>query len=461
MMTGFANGLEPMIRVKDLGKCYHIYSQPRHRLHQMLRSPFRVFNVQPRKYYREFWALHDVAFELKRGEILGVLGMNGSGKSTLLQLINGTLTPTNGTVEISGRTAALLELGAGFNPEFTGRENVFMNCSVMGLSETEIKERYDDIVAFADIGDFLEQPVKTYSSGMYIRLAFAAAINVDPDILIVDEALAVGDARFQHKCFNKLEELKNRGVTILFVTHSVDVVKSFCTKGMVLENGRMHYLGDPKEAAIKYYDILFPKDKKAAAKSGEPPSAIRDISAPNVRTENIQQAIDSYAYTVRPEENRKLRTFGKGGGYIDRIAITGLQRPNIFSGGEELTVEVAAVWDMETVLRLSEEHRVKPNILLGFALSDVKGTFLFGCHLQDKGIEIAASRSSAATAVIRLKLPHLATGTYFVTSAVALGSQENHIQLKWYDAAAELHCVSNHKHTYGMMHIAEFSAELH
>src|SRR5690606_26363765 len=190
------------ISVAGLSKCFHLYEKPRDRLLQM-------FSFGRRQYYSEFWALRDVSFEVRRGETIGVVGRNGSGKSTLLQMICGTLTPTAGTISTNGRIAALLELGAGFNPEFTGRENVYLNAAILGLSRQETDERFDDIAAFADIGDFIDQPVKMYSSGMYVRLAFAVAINSTPDILIVDEALAVGDVRFQYKCMRRIKDIQD------------------------------------------------------------------------------------------------------------------------------------------------------------------------------------------------------------------------------------------------------------
>src|SRR5439155_24116074 len=229
---------EIAVRVSDLSKCYHIYDRPPDRLKQsVLPKLQRLIRKPPRQYYREFWALKDVSFEVKKGESVGIIGRNGSGKSTLLQLICGTLSPTSGSVETNGRVAALLELGAGFNPEFTGRENVYMNGAVLGLSQEEIDARFDDIAAFADIGDFIDQPVKTYSSGMYVRLAFAVSINVDPKILVVDEALAVGDELFQRKCYSRIENIKDSGATILLVTHSATPVAQMCAQALLLDRG--------------------------------------------------------------------------------------------------------------------------------------------------------------------------------------------------------------------------------
>ena len=201
-----------VIRIEQAGKCYHMYDKPQDRLKQALLRWNRT-------YFREFWAVRGVSLEMQRGEAVGIVGRNGSGKSTLLQMIAGTLAPTEGRVQVAGRIAALLELGSGFNPEFTGRENVYLNGTILGLSTREIDERFDAIAGFADIGTFIDQPVKTYSSGMMVRLAFAVQVQVSPDILIVDEALAVGDALFQKRCFQRLEELRSQGVTLLFVSH--------------------------------------------------------------------------------------------------------------------------------------------------------------------------------------------------------------------------------------------------
>lgn len=235
------------IRARSLGKAFRIYGQPVDRL-------FELFTRKPR--HSVFVALHGVDLEIGRGETVGIVGRNGSGKSTLLQLIAGTLQPTRGTVEVHGRIAALLELGSGFNPEFTGRENVFLNGQVMGLRRHEVEERLERIEQFADIGTFIDQPVRTYSSGMLVRLAFAVAINTDPDILIIDEALAVGDEAFQRKCFARLEDIKARGATILFVSHAAASVVNLCDRAILLDNGEMLMAGRPKNVIALYQRLL-------------------------------------------------------------------------------------------------------------------------------------------------------------------------------------------------------------
>jgi lipopolysaccharide transport system ATP-binding protein len=246
------------IRVTNLSKCYQIYDTPRDRLKQLIAPRLqRLARITPKHYFREFLALNDVSFEVKKGDTVGIIGRNGSGKSTLLQIICGTLHPSGGIVETNGRIAALLELGSGFNPEFTGCENVFMNAAVLGLSKEETESRYDEIAAFADIGDFLDQPVRTYSSGMAVRLAFAVAINVDPQILVVDEALSVGDELFQRKCFSRIETIKKNGTTILFVSHAGGTIIELCDHAILMDTGEKLAMGTPKTIVGNYQKLLY------------------------------------------------------------------------------------------------------------------------------------------------------------------------------------------------------------
>jgi lipopolysaccharide transport system ATP-binding protein len=256
------------IRIHDVSKCYQIYGAPHDRLKQFLLPNLQRLAGRPsRKYFREFWALRNVSLDIRKGETVGIVGRNGSGKSTLLQIICGTLNPTGGIVETNGRVAALLELGSGFNPEFSGRENVYMNASVLGLKKEEIDVRFDDIAAFADIGSFIEQPVKTYSSGMMVRLAFAVAVSVDPEILIVDEALSVGDELFQRKCFSRIEAIRDAGATILFVSHSGSAVVELCDRAVLMDAGEKLAVGSPKQIVGCYQKLLYaPADKRGAVR---------------------------------------------------------------------------------------------------------------------------------------------------------------------------------------------------
>ena len=246
------------IRVSALGKCYQIYGRPQDRLKQSLW-------LGRRRFYREFWALRDATFDVRRGEAVGIIGRNGSGKSTLLQIVAGTVAPSTGDVEVNGRVAALLELGSGFNPEFSGRENVFLNGAILGMPPGEIAARFDEIASFADIGEFIEQPVKIYSSGMLVRLAFAVQAFLKPDVLIVDEALAVGDLAYQHKCMRRIRQLLDGGTTLLLVSHGLDMVKRFCDRGLWLDEGRLRYSGDAG-VAVEAGDCNAPCTEPALAR---------------------------------------------------------------------------------------------------------------------------------------------------------------------------------------------------
>jgi lipopolysaccharide transport system ATP-binding protein len=253
-----------VIQVKNLGKCYNIYNRPQDRLKQSIIPRLQQLVGRPvNRYFHEFWALHNISFEIKKGETVGIIGRNGSGKSTLLQITSGTLNPTSGIVTTQGRIAALLELGSGFNPEFSGRENVYLNGAILGLSKEEVDSRFDDIAGFADIGEFIEQPVKMYSSGMVVRLAFAVQAMVNPDILIVDEALAVGDEKFQRKCFARIEELKSRGTSILFVSHSGPQILELCDKALLLEQGERLMFAQPLQVIRAYQKLIYaPADER-------------------------------------------------------------------------------------------------------------------------------------------------------------------------------------------------------
>lgn len=274
----------PAIDVCQLGKCYRIYARPQDRLKQAL--------VRGRRqYFREFWALRDVSLSIHRGETVGIMGRNGCGKSTLLQLISQTLQPSTGQVQIRGRIAALLELGAGFNPDFSGRDNVYINAAILGLPRAEIDARFREIVAFAELEDFIDQPVKTYSSGMYVRLAFAVAVSVDPDILVVDEALAVGDEAFQRKCYRRIEEIQHRGGTILFVSHAASAIVELCDRAVLLDQGELLLTGEPKAVVMRYHQLLYtPAEKTAEIRAqirglrstpatGGPPSQVHATAA--------------------------------------------------------------------------------------------------------------------------------------------------------------------------------------
>lgn len=267
------------IRVQNLGKCYQVYPTPSSRLKQAIVSRAnRVIGRPASKVGTEFWALRNIDFEIPKGEAFGVIGRNGSGKSTLLQLITGVLNPTEGVVETRGRIAALLELGSGFNPEFTGRENVYLNGMLLGLSRAEVDRRFDSIAAFADIGEHLERPTKTYSSGMLVRLAFAVQVQIDPDILIIDEALAVGDALFQKRCFARINRLVDNGVTILFVSHDQETVRTVTRRALLLHEGGAVALGTSSETLLAYRRLINREESKYFASLAQA-NLVADVGA--------------------------------------------------------------------------------------------------------------------------------------------------------------------------------------
>jgi ABC-type polysaccharide/polyol phosphate transport system ATPase subunit len=264
------------IRANNLCKVYHVYVRPRDRLMQMV-AGWR------RNYFTEFSALHNASFEIMRGEAVGIIGRNGGGKSTLLQIIAGTLYPSSGTAEVRGRIAALLELGSGFNPEFSGRENVYLNGKILGLSKQEIDDRFNDIVDFSEIADFIDRPVKTYSSGMFVRLAFSVQVFSQPEILIVDEALSVGDVFFQQKCFNHIRELQRKGTTLLFVSHDMVAVRNICTRALLMNHGHLEFDGAPEEAVSRYY---------ALSNKNELIPRLQDVAVPILSEEGFADVID-------------------------------------------------------------------------------------------------------------------------------------------------------------------------
>ncbi len=425
---------EIAIDIQNLSKIYKLYEKPIDRLKETL-------SITGKSYHRDFYALNNVSLQIRKGETVGIIGKNGAGKSTLLKIITGVLAPTSGNVKINGRISSLLELGAGFNPEYNGLENIYLNGTIMGMTKEEVDERLQDILDFADIGDFIYQPVKTYSSGMYVRLAFSVAINVNPDILIVDEALAVGDARFQLKCFKKLEEIKNSGKTILFVSHAIDQVKAFCTKGILINDGTIIYQGDPKEASVKYFDLIFPKTAKTEAELLQ--KAAEDDKSHNGGNE----------YCLYPENGDTLQCFGKGGAKIEWIKIIGTDGKNIITGGESIEVYIKYTWDKEFVRLQQIENNLENDIGISLALADDKGNYVFGCNNFDAEIPVDIQRKNHEVAKFSLKLPYLKSGTYFMTFAIACGTQNHHVQLRWYDYLLELKCVSCKKNVYGIIHL--------
>lgn len=409
------------IEIRGISKVFPVYAKPHHRLAQMLARR----NKQ--RWYREFVALRDVSFKVERGETLGIVGRNGSGKSTLLQIICGTQTPTIGQVNVYGRVAALLELGSGFNPEFSGRENVFLNGMVLGLSREEIEQRFDAIAAFAEIGEFMERPVRTYSSGMYVRLAFAVAINVTPDILIVDEALSVGDEAFQRKCFARIDKIRDEGATILFVSHSASTVVELCNRAVLLDGGEVLAMGSPKYIVSRYQKLLYsPSDKfaaiRAAIKSGEETdaapeaveSSLTDQSAPGDGLPVLQAiSVDEVAVGEAYFEEGMVP---KSTFRYDAVAVA-IEDPHIE------TLEGARVNVLKTQREYVYVYRVRfdqgaAGVRCGMLIKNVKGLELAGCATS-REMERLAWVDAGTVLEVRFRFPCMfSSDTYFMNAGV-------------------------------------------
>ena len=300
------------VRVDGVSKRYDLYAKPSDQLKQyVLPRAQRLVGMQPRTYFREYWALRDVSLEVKRGEPFGIVGRNGSGKSTLLQIITGVLTPTTGTVTTNGRIAALLELGSGFNPEFTGRENVYLNAALLGFSSAEVDQRFDAIAAFADIGDYLDQPLKTYSSGMVVRLAVAVQTQVEPDILVIDEALAVGDALFQKRCYRQIDRLLDRGCALLFVSHEQEVVRSLTRRAVFLQGGTVRSSGPSADVVFAYREYL-QQEEEAAFRASAPAEAAGVAVQARPEASYGNMAVQLLGVEMRNGEGQPCTTFRVG-----------------------------------------------------------------------------------------------------------------------------------------------------
>ena len=422
------------IHVAGVGKFFEIYEKPSHRLWQMLCRGRKQF-------YKPFWALADISFAVARGECVGIIGRNGAGKSTLLQIVTGTLAPSAGEVRTRGRVAALLELGSGFNPEFTGRENVYLNASILGLGKQEIDAKYEDIVAFADIGEFIDQPVKSYSSGMTVRLAFAVVAHVDADVLIVDEALAVGDAFFTQKCMRFLRNFMKEH-TILFVSHDIAAVNSLCDRAILLESGRIKCAGSAKEVTEVYLEDLYESvqgtsefsRKPKGASSGVFPSASADMDFRDMRQDFINGT------TLRNDIkvfrfNEQGAAFGKGGATIENV---------VLADREGLPLQWVVGGEMVTLHVMCRAHQELFSPIIGFHLKDRLGQLLMGDNTFIAFLDtpLRVSADACFTAGFTFRMPILAAGEYSFAVAVAEGTQVEHVQHQWRHDALMISSVS-------------------
>jgi lipopolysaccharide transport system ATP-binding protein len=421
------------ITVKDVSKAYAIYAAPLDRLKQAIVP--RLLRSQ-RMYFKEHWANRDISFTVKRGESVAIIGRNGSGKSTLLKQISGTLTPTSGEITVRGKVAALLELGSGFNPEFTGRENVVLNASILGMAKEEIDQRLADIIAFAEIDDFIDQPVKTYSTGMAMRLAFSVITHVDADVLIVDEALAVGDAYFAQKCLRWLRQFRERG-TILFCGHDTGAVMTLCDRAIWIDGGKMVHEGTAKEVCEAYSVFVMEQTMGLKSKSAQKKkSAHEPVGREGAETEIVdgqQRPRPIIKRNIPPPPNANpvvfealddSNSFGSGDAELTNISLTTIDGSPLtwIEGGEAISIRAQA--DIKKDLAAP---------IAGFHVKDRLGQAILGDNtfLQYAGDPLTCSAGETLNIRFDLYLPNLASGRYSLTMAFASGTLEQHVQHHW------------------------------
>jgi len=360
------------ISVSHLSKCYQIYDTPRDRLKQFVLPPIqKVMRKNSKQYFKEFWALQNISFQVEKGETVAIVGRNGSGKSTLLQIITGMLMPSSGFVETHGCIAALLELGAGFNPEFSGRENVYLNAAVLGLSKEEVDDRFDDIAAFADIGEYIDRPAKTYSSGMLMRLAFAVNTCIEPEILIVDEALSVGDVPFQSKCFRRLRQLTENGTSILLVSHDISTVRSICRRALWLKQGQAEMWGDAKDVAKEYEKFCWEEQGVVLEPAAMDNKEFSDEQSRITNGGSVCVGIPNILFEPNPdfEANRERTKFGTGEICIKNFLVLNSQGQSVISCDYDEELHFSYI--------LQAHVPIMSDILVGLLFRDLKGNDVF------------------------------------------------------------------------------------
>jgi len=405
------------IKVESLTKVYHLYDKPQDRFKEAL-HPFR------KSYHHDFYAVNNISFEIKKGESVGIIGKNGAGKSTLLKMITGVLTPTSGNIEINGKIASLLELGAGFNPEMTGLENIYLSGTLMGFSQKEMDSKIDAILEFADIGEFIDQPVKVYSSGMFARLAFAVISHVNADILIIDEALSVGDAFFVQKCMRFLREFMKEG-TVLFVSHATGIVVNLCSKAILLNNGQVIKSGAPKDVTEHYLATLYESNQKIdGVTPPEPvnevvkPTEYHDMREPLINASNLRNDIEIFQFKSGQKE------FGTGAAKIVSVRLLeqGGAPLSWIVGGEDIILEIQCM-----------AYKKIQSPIIGFQFKDSLGQVIFADNtflaFEFNAIQVGEDKKIVAQFYFRF--PILPSGDYSISAAIAEGTQKNHVQHHW------------------------------
>lgn len=407
------------IKVENVSKIYKLYNKPSDRLKEAL-------GLSKKTLFQEHYALRDVNFEVKKGETVGIIGTNGSGKSTILKIITGVLNPSIGNVSINGRISALLELGAGFNFEYTGIENIYLNGTMMGFSEEEIKSRMDDILSFADIGDFVNQPVKTYSSGMFVRLAFAVAINIDPEILIVDEALSVGDVFFQVKCYHKFEEFKKLGKTILFVSHDLGSISKYCDRVILLNNGTKVTEGEPKEIVDLYKQLMVKNNTEQAEQEKKEDTPVKKKELPGIWKQSL---------SINPE----FLDYGEKQGEIIDFAI-------IDSKGK---ITSSIVKNTEFTIKMKVRfHQSLQEPIFAFTIKDLQGTEVTGTNTMYEDIPVGPVQAGDER-IVEFKQNMNLQGRDYMLSLGCVGFFKNKFVVyhRLYDVC-DIHVISD-KNTVG------------
>lgn len=403
--------MDNVISVKDLSKVYRLYDKPIDRLKESL-------NIFHKSYHKEYYALNNLSFDIKRGETVGIIGINGAGKSTLLKIITGVLTPTGGNIEVKGKISALLELGAGFNMEYTGIENIYLNGTMMGFSKEEVDKKLDDILDFADIGDFVNQPVKTYSSGMFVRLAFAVAINVEPDILVIDEALSVGDVFFQQKCYKKIKELAGKS-TVLIVSHDLNAMTKFCERIIVMSAGQKVFDGEPNEAIVKYFKLkqgALRNDKKSIELNN---SDFEMYKAPdeNSYSGKMDVIIEKYFYSIDNEPFSEV-----------------CQKDDEF----KISLVINSKIDIESPI-------------IGFQIRDKYGNEVFGQTSLTSPVEQGVIKQGRNIINFAFDWPEIREGDYFITIGIGNGTEVlNQVEECWINNAIHITATTHGKTIFGI-----------
>ena len=421
-----------IVRAQKISKCFRIYRRPSDHLKELL-------SFGRRRFHEPFWAVKDIDLEIERGCCLGIIGENGSGKSTLLRIIAGVIRPTSGAVAVHGRVSALLELGAGFNPQFSGRENIFLYASILGFTDAQTRQRIPSIEKFAEIGEFVDRPVKTYSSGMFVRLAFAVAIHMDPDILIVDEALSVGDIFFQQRCIRRIQQLKHQGVTILFVSHDLEAVRSLADRTIWMDHGHIHLEGKTDEVVSKYLAAMVIRGRKEIMEEeaiGKPLFPTPELDLP----EEALRRIPKFVTHVPNMDHR----WGSGKARVVGIGIYGSEGDPAsgVAQGDRICIRISVEF---------QEDVAQPNV--GFMLRNRLGQDVTGTNVMFEGMRLAPSTAGERLSVdFVMDLPFLHAGFYYFSPAVADGTLDQYEMCDWIDNAYAIEVIQKTT-TYGHMRI--------